>query len=102
MACPPECTWNLLHRDLLLALAAVAIERVEQHGIGARKLVGLTQVLATPLERLFADHGAPVALHGGVVRGEELSRDHPFKLVCRPDPDQAGEGRTVLPIAGLL
>jgi hypothetical protein len=32
---------NVFHRDLLLALAAMAIERVEQHGKGAGKLAGL-------------------------------------------------------------
>src|SRR5512133_2409409 len=32
------------------------------------------QVLATPLEGLFADHGAPIALHRGVVGGDQLRR----------------------------
>jgi hypothetical protein len=32
---------DMLDRDLLLALAAMAIERIEQHGRGARQLVGL-------------------------------------------------------------
>jgi hypothetical protein len=32
---------DVLHCDLLLALAAVPIERIEQHRVGARKLVGL-------------------------------------------------------------
>ena len=41
---------HVLHCDLLLALAAVAVERVEQGRIGARKLVRLAQVLAARLE----------------------------------------------------
>jgi hypothetical protein len=44
----------VLHRDLLLALTAVAIERFEQDRIGTGKLVRLAQVLAAPLERLLA------------------------------------------------
>jgi hypothetical protein len=35
---------NVLDRDLLRALAAMAIERVEQHGKGAGDLAGLPQV----------------------------------------------------------
>ena len=48
---------DVLDRDLLLALAAVAVERIEQEGVGARELVGLAQVLAAPLERLLVEHG---------------------------------------------
>jgi len=29
---------DMLHGNLLLALAAMAIERIEQHGVGARQL----------------------------------------------------------------
>jgi hypothetical protein len=32
---------NMLDRDLLLALAAVPVERIEQYRIGAGELVGL-------------------------------------------------------------
>ena len=48
---------DVFHRDLLLALAAMMIQRIEQHGIGPGKLVRLAQVLASPLERLLANHG---------------------------------------------
>jgi CheY-like chemotaxis protein len=37
-----------------LALATVTIERFEQHGVRPGKLVGLAQVLASPLKRLLA------------------------------------------------
>jgi len=36
---------HVLHRDFLLALAAVAIERVEKFRKSSRKLVGLVQIL---------------------------------------------------------
>jgi hypothetical protein len=76
---------DVLHRDLLLAFAAVAIERVEQHRIGARELVGLVQVLTPAFKRLFIDHGAPVTFHRGIMRRNELCRDHSFNLMpsCR-------------------
>jgi hypothetical protein len=67
---------DALDRDLWLTVVAVVIERFEQRGVGARKLVRLTQVLPSVLGRLFADHGAPVAFHGGVAAGEELRRNH--------------------------
>jgi hypothetical protein len=38
---------DVFHRDLLLALAAMMIQRIEQHGIGPGKLVRLAQVLAS-------------------------------------------------------
>ena len=33
---------DVLHRDLLLPLAAVTIERVKQHGIRSRQLVAMS------------------------------------------------------------
>jgi hypothetical protein len=45
---------DVFHRDFLLALATVTIERFEQHGVRPGKLVGLAQVLASPLKRLLA------------------------------------------------
>src|ERR1700686_3133825 len=87
---------HVLHCDLLLALAAVAVERVEQGRIGARKLVRLAQVLAARLECLLSEHRSPVALHGGIVCGQQLSRDHAFKLVSRPDTDQREKSSIVL------
>src|SRR5215472_15810106 len=88
---------HVLHRDLLLSFAAVAIERIEQSRIGARELVRLAQVLAPALERLFADHGAPIAFHRNVMGGDKLRRDHAFKLVSWRDADQGIDGRMALP-----
>jgi ABC transporter substrate binding protein len=41
---------DVLHSDLLLTLAAVAIERLEQHRISAGELVCLAQRLPPPLQ----------------------------------------------------
>jgi hypothetical protein len=45
---------NVLDRYLLLALAAMPVQGVEQHGLSPGKLVRLTQVFASPLKRLLA------------------------------------------------
>ncbi|MFL5137020.1 MAG: hypothetical protein ACJ8C6_20980 [Microvirga sp.] len=79
----------MLHRDLLLAFAAMAVEGLDQGRISARQLVGLGEVLASSLKRLFANHGAPIALHCGVVGGDQLRRHHAFQLVLRPDAHQS-------------
>jgi hypothetical protein len=83
---------DVLDRDLLLALAAVAVEGFEQRGEAAGELVRLGEVLAPAFEGLLADHGAAVALHRGVVGGDKLRRHHALKLVLRRDADQRGDG----------
>jgi hypothetical protein len=55
---------HVLDRDFLLALAAVAIERFEQRGVGAGELARLIEILLPALERLLArslDQDAPVS-----------------------------------------
>jgi hypothetical protein len=49
---------NMLDRDLLLTLAAVPVERIEQDRIAAREFVCLAQGFAPALERLFRELGA--------------------------------------------
>jgi hypothetical protein len=49
---------HVLDGHFLLAFAAMAVERVEQRGECAGKLVRLAKILTTPLESLLADHGA--------------------------------------------
>jgi hypothetical protein len=44
---------DVLHRDLLSALATVAIERFEQRRICPRELVRLVEILPPALERLL-------------------------------------------------
>ena len=56
--------------DLEPALAALAVERVEQGRPGARQLGRLVQVVTPSLEGLLAEHGATVAFHRRVVCGE--------------------------------
>ena len=90
---------DVLDRDLLLALAAMAVEGFEQRRVGAGELVGLGEVLAPALEGLLADHGAPVAFHRGVVGGDQLRRHHAFQLVLRRDADQRGDGGAQLLVA---
>src|SRR5205085_7665802 len=63
-----------------------------------RRMTGFTP----SLKCLFANHRTAVALHGGIVCGQQLSRHHPFKLVSRSDADQAGDGRIVLLVTCLL
>jgi hypothetical protein len=93
---------DMLDGDLLLPLAAVAIERLEQEGTGAGEPIRLAQVLTAPLKRLFGEHGTPVALHSRIVCGQELSRDHPFQLVFRPDTHQPINGCAVLLVTSVL
>ena len=93
---------DVLDGDLLLALAAMAVQGFEQRGVGAGEPVRLVQVLAAALERLLAEHGAPVAFHRGVVAGEELGGNHPLKLVLRADADQGSHRGAVLPVVSSL
>jgi hypothetical protein len=60
---------DVFDRDLLLTLATMAVESIEQYRVGAGKLVGLIQILAPALERLFAEHRAPITFHRRIVRG---------------------------------
>jgi hypothetical protein len=52
---------HMLHRHLLLALAAVAVEGFEQRRVGAGELVRLGKVLSTFAFSLF-DNASPFAL----------------------------------------
>ncbi|WP_349775531.1 hypothetical protein [Methylocystis echinoides] len=53
----------MLDRHLLLAFPPVAVEDLDERGIGPAQLVGLVQVLAAALEGLFLNHRAAIALH---------------------------------------
>jgi hypothetical protein len=61
---------DVLHRDLLLALAAMTIESVKQQGVGPEELVGLAQGLTMAFETLFFDQ-APA----GETRSFDLALD---------------------------
>jgi hypothetical protein len=88
---------NVLNSDLLLALAAVAVESIEQCRIGAGELVRLAQSFLSALEALVADHGPPVAFHRGVVGCDKLRGYHALKLVSWLDTDQRIDCRMALP-----
>jgi hypothetical protein len=62
----------------------------------------LAQVLTPALDPLFVEHGAPVAFHGGIVRGEELSRDHALDLIVRRDPAERSYCGAVLAITRVV
>jgi hypothetical protein len=87
---------DMLHSYLLLAFTAMAIERVEQNRICAGKFVCLAQVLAPDFKGLFANHRAPIALHGRVVSGDELRREHTLKLVLWSYTGHSIDGRKTL------
>src|SRR5215216_2933617 len=76
---------NVLHRDLLLSLAPMPVQALQKHSISAGELIGLAQVLAPAFEGLLPGHGAPVAVHRGVVGGDQLRRHHALQLVLRTD-----------------
>jgi hypothetical protein len=65
---------DVLHRDLLLTLPAVAVECVEQHGVGAGELVRLGEALAPALKGLLTDHAAAVAFHCRIVGDPRAAR----------------------------
>jgi len=69
---------DVFHHNFLLTFAAVPVEGFEQCRVSAGALVGLGEIFASSLERLFADHGASVAFHRGVMGGNQLPRDHAF------------------------
>jgi hypothetical protein len=89
---------DVLDGDLLLAVAPVPVQGLKQGGVGAAKFVRLGQALAPALDRLLADHGAPVAFHRGSMAREELSGQHAFQLVAGLDPDQAGQRGPLVPV----
>ena len=87
---------DVLHGHLLLALAAVAVERFEQLSEGARELVRLGEVLAPTFEGLLAEHGAPIAFHRRVMSGDQLRCHHALQFVLRADADERRGGGAVL------
>ena len=93
---------DVLHGDLLLPLAAVAIQRIEKVAEGCESLLAWLQILAASFEGLVLNHGAPVALHGRGMRGDQLGRHHPLELVLRGDPEETRDGRRYLPIMALF
>ena len=87
---------------LLLTLPAMPIERVQQDRKAAGQLVRLVQVLPASLERLLANHRAPVALHGRTVCRDKLGGHRSFKLVPWMNAYKSGYCRRQLTVSGRL
>src|SRR4051812_22336509 len=78
---PARMHMDVLDRDLLLTLAPVPVQGLQQGDVGAGELVGLGEALLSALKSLVRDHGAPVALHSGTVRRDHLGSQHALQLV---------------------
>jgi hypothetical protein len=89
---------DMLDCHLLLALAAMLVQRVEQRRPSAGQLVRLVEILAPALEGLLPDHGAAVAFHRGVVSRDQLRRHHALQFILRADASQPGDGGAQLAV----
>ena len=65
---------HVFYGDFLLAFAAMAIERFEQHGVGAGQLVGLIEFLMSALESLLGEHTASIGFHRSIVASDDYGR----------------------------
>jgi hypothetical protein len=72
---------HVFHRDLLLDLAAVAIER---------------RTILRMCGRAFR---LGLSVHRRIVAGKELTRDHTFKCIPRPDFGHTGDDHVALLLA---
>ena len=72
----------MLDRNLLLPLAAVAVEGFTKRRVSAGKLVCLVEILATSLEGCDRQSSPAIAIHRSVMRSDELHSHHAFKLVA--------------------
>jgi hypothetical protein len=77
-----------LDPDHLAALAAVAVERLEQGSVGPRQLGGGAQVQLPGLDSLLGEHGPAVALEARGVAGDHLADQHALEFVLWLGPDQ--------------
>ncbi|WP_373054740.1 hypothetical protein [Thioalkalivibrio sp.] len=78
---------DVFNHDLLLPLATMAVESLQEGREGAGEFVCLIEIFPPTIEGLFAQHGATVALHRGVVGSDKLGCHHALQLVLRPDTD---------------
>ena len=95
---------GMLDRDLLLARAALLVERIQQYRPGTREPVRLIEVLPPPLESLLVNHCVAVAFHLGVVggeRGPQLAVSLFIIRVVQPQRLQGLIGDGGVPVIGL-
>jgi hypothetical protein len=78
---------DVLHGDLLLAFAAVAVERLGKPRERSRGLLSECQVSGTRLEALFRDPGPPVEVERCGVCRDHLGAQHAFDWVLGIDTD---------------
>jgi hypothetical protein len=78
---------DVLHRDLLLAFAAVTVERLGKSRERSRDLLSECQVSGTRFKTLFRDPGPPVEVKRGGVRRDHLGAQHAFHRVLGIDTD---------------
>ena len=88
---------DMLDRDLLLAFAAMAVECFKKGCVSSRKLAGLGQTFIAPLRGLACKPGSTIAIHYGVVSGNQLRSYHAFQLVPGTDAHQSRDSRVKLP-----
>ena len=62
----------MLDPDHLLALAPVAVQGLDQGGVGAGELVAVLQAQLAPGEDLLRQGGPPEAFHTRFVHGDHL------------------------------
>ncbi|WP_291701050.1 hypothetical protein [Bradyrhizobium sp.] len=82
----------MFNGDLLLSLAAMPIEGLQERRVRPRELVCLGEILPPALECLLTKHCAPVAFHRCVMASNELRCQHAFQLVVRANPNKASHG----------
>src|SRR5215204_1308058 len=83
---------DVLHSDLLLAFAAVTVERLGKPRERSRSLLSECQVSGTRLEALFRNPGPPVEVKRGGVRRDHLGAQHAFHRGIDTDlPSQSAE-----------
>jgi hypothetical protein len=91
---------DVLYRDFLVSLAAMAIQSLEQGCVGAGQLVGLIEALLFAFKGLACQHGPAIAFHRGIVCGQKLGRYHSFELVFGAHARQRFDSGAALPSQG--
>ena len=75
---------HVLDPDHLLALAAMAVQGLDQGGVGAGELVAVLQAHFAAGEGLLAQGGAAKAFHSRLMHGEHLGGEQPLQRACSP------------------
>lgn len=87
---------DMLDCHLLLALATMLVQCIEQCGIRAGQLIGLIEGLTRAFEGLLFQHGSAVTFHASVISSDQLRRHHAFKFIRRPYASLRGDSGSEL------